>query len=124
MFNNFGQVMVYVNDTEKVAKFWRDQAGFSYVKQVEGPGGYSYEIAPSQDADFQMVLHNRAAVEAMNPEMDYATPSILLTSSDVQALYDYMVEHGAKDVNPVQEQPFRHFNFPDPEGNYFAVREV
>lgn len=46
MIQSIGQVMLYVNDIEASAQFWKEKMGFERVeKQVQGPQT-SYIIAP------------------------------------------------------------------------------
>lgn len=124
MLSSLGQVMLYVADVEASARFWKEKAGFERVeKQVQG-AQVSYIIAPRMDSEVQFVLHDKAEVAAMNPEMNLGTPSILMTSTDVEKTYQEFVAKGIN-ANPVMDLGFmKVFNFSDEEENYFAVREV
>lgn len=124
MIESIGQVMLYVNDVEAAAVFWKEKLGFERVeKQVQGPQ-VSYVLAPKTDSEVQLVLHDKAEVAKMNLEMNLDTPSILMTSKDVEATYQAYIANGVT-ANPVMDLGFmKVFNFCDNEGNYFAVREV
>ncbi len=124
MISSLGQVMLYVNDIEASARFWKEKAGFERVeKQVQGPQ-VSYIVAPKADSEVQFVLHDKAEVAAMNPDMNLDTPSILMTSTDVEKTYQEFIAKGIN-ANPVMDLGFmKVFNFSDEENNYFAVREV
>ena len=124
MISSLGQVMLYVNDVEASARFWKEKAGFERVeKQVQGPQ-VSYIVAPKADSEVQFVLHDKAEVAAMNPDMNLGTPSILMTSTDVEKTYQEFIAKGIN-ANPVMDLGFmKVFNFSDEENNYFAVREV
>lgn len=55
MITSIGQVMLYVNDVEAAAHFWKEKAGFERVeKQVQGgcPTQVSYIIALKADMSF------------------------------------------------------------------------
>lgn len=124
MINSIGQVMLYVDDIEKAAEFWRDQVGFERIeKQVQGPQT-SYIIAPQVNSEVQFVLHDKAEVAKMNPGMNLGTPSILFTSEDIEATYQDFIAKGITANPPMDFGFFKVFNFADHEGNYFAVREV
>ncbi|WP_307976850.1 VOC family protein [uncultured Streptococcus sp.] len=124
MITSIGQVMLYVNDVEAAAHFWKKKAGFERVeKQVQG-AQVSYIIAPKADSQVAFVLHDKEEVAKMNPGMNLETPSILMESADIEATYQAFVTNGIK-ANPVMDLGFmKVFNFCDEEENYFAVREV
>ncbi|WP_171943459.1 VOC family protein [Streptococcus suis] len=124
MIQSIGQVMLYVNDIEASAQFWKEKMGFERVeKQVQGPQT-SYIIAPKSDSEVQFVLHDKAEVAEMHPEMFLGIPSILMASADVEKTYQEFIERGVN-ANPVMDLGFmKTFNFSDEEGNYYAVQEV
>ncbi|WP_201339927.1 VOC family protein [Streptococcus suis] len=124
MIQSIGQVMLYVNDIEASAQFWKEKMGFERVeKQVQGPQT-SYIIAPKSDSEVQFVLHDKAEVAEMEPELNLATPSILMTSVDVAKTYEELVERGVT-TNPVMDLGFmKVISFADNDGNYYAIREV
>nr|WP_276931750.1 VOC family protein [Globicatella sulfidifaciens] len=124
MINSIGQVMLYVEDIEKAAEFWRDQVGFERIeKQVQGPQTF-YIIAPKLDSEVQFVLHDKAEVVKMNPRMNLGIPSILFTTDDLQGTYQHFIANGIQANPPMDLGLFKVFNFADHEGNYFAIREV
>lgn len=124
MIQSIGQVMLYVENVEAAATFWKEQMGFERVeKQEQGPQ-VSYIVAPKLDSQVQFVLHDKAEVAKMNPEMNLGTPSILMTATDLESYHAELLEKGVE-ANPIMDLGFmKVFNFADNEGNYFAVREV
>lgn len=50
MIESLGQVMVYVNDIDSAAKFWKEQVGFEWVERQENMGMVSYLVAPKKDS--------------------------------------------------------------------------
>lgn len=124
MIQSIGQVMLYMEDIEAAAAFWQEKMGFERVeKQVQGPQ-VSYIVAPKADSQVQFVLHDKAEVAKMNPDMNLGTPSILMTATNLEAYQADLLAKGVE-ANPVIDLGFmKVFNFADPEGNYFAVREV
>lgn len=124
MIQSLGQIMLYVTDMEMAVDFWEKQVGFKRVeKQVQG-GQVSYILAPHVESDVQLVLHDKATVSQMNPELNVAAPSILMATKDIEKTYQEFIEKGIT-ANPIANLGFmKVFNFCDKEGNYFAVREV
>lgn len=123
MIQSIGQVMLYVENVEAAAEFWREKMGFERVeKQEQGPQ-VSYIVAPKLDSQVQFVLHDKAEVAKMNPDMNLGTPSILMTATDLDSYHAELLEKGVL-ANPIMDLGFmKVFNFADNEGNYFAVRE-
>lgn len=115
--------MLYMYDVEAAAAFWKEKMGFERVeKQVQGPQ-VSYIVAPKLDSQVQFVLHDKAEVAKMNPDMNLGTPSILMMATDLESYQAELVAKGVE-ANPIMDLGFmRVFNFADHEGNYFAVRE-
>lgn len=124
MIQSLGQVMLYVENVEESAQFWQQKMGFEFVQKQEQGGQISYIIAPQNQSDVQFVLHNKAFVKQMNPEMNLGTPSILMSTQNIEQTHQQLEANGVA-VNPIADLGFmKVFNFSDNEGNYFAVREV
>lgn len=124
MIDSLGQVVVYVNDIEQAAKFWKDQVGFELVERQENLGLVSYLVAPKKDSQVQIVLQDKAQVAELSPELDLGTPSLLMESADLDATYQFMLDRGVLVMPIVDLGLMRVFNFSDLEENYFAIREV
>ena len=124
MIDSLGQVVVYVNDIEQAAKFWKDQVGFELVERQENLGLVSYLVAPKNDSQVQIVLQDKAQVAELSPELDLGTPSFLMESADLDATYQFMLDRGVLVMPIVDLGLMRVFNFSDLEENYFAIREV
>lgn len=124
MIDSLGQVVVYVNDIEQAAKFWKDQVGFELVERQENLGLVSYLVAPKKDSQVQIVLQEKAQVAELSPELDLGTPSFLMESADLDATYQFMLDRGVLVMPIVDLGLMRVFNFSDLEENYFAIREV
>ena len=116
--------MLYMDDIEAAADFWKKEMGFERVeKQVQGPQT-SYIVAPKKNSEVAFVLHDKEEVAKMNPGMNLEIPSILMTSSNLEETRLGLLDRGVE-VNPNMDLGFmKVFNFSDCEGNYFAVREV
>ncbi|PWK13129.1 VOC family protein [Tumebacillus permanentifrigoris] len=123
MINKLGQVMLYVNNQDESLKFWTEKAGFSLVAE-EGNGHMRWMvIAPTNDAETRLVLHNKELIAKMQPELNLSTPSLLFFSEDLDRLYQDFVDKQITVGELVNLPTGRVFNFADNEGNYFAVME-
>ncbi|MEI8095606.1 MAG: VOC family protein [Spirochaetales bacterium] len=119
------QIMLYAVDQEKIARFWIDNLGFQEVGRQNYGDTFAIELADGSGTTTKLVLQNKVAVAARQPELTLATPSILLQGTDLPALHarlkaaggfvgDLVTFPGCKQV----------FNFADPESNYFAIIEA
>ncbi|WP_366249310.1 VOC family protein [Terribacillus aidingensis] len=124
MINRVGQIMLYVNDQDQAVHFWTEKLGFHVLAEEDNEHGMRWiEIAPSKDAETSIVLHNKAFISKMEPELNLGTPSLMFVSDDLDKLHnDLLTVHVT--VGEIVEMPSeRVFNFADYEGNYFAVME-
>lgn len=125
MIQSLGQIMLYVNNLDENAKFWKEQAGFEKVEKVNTEDGdYIYIVAPKLSSEVELVLQNRFKVEKMSPELNFGTPSILMQTSNLEEVYNHFIKNKVN-ANPIVEfGDMKVFNFSDNENNYFAIREV
>lgn len=124
MITNIGQVMLYVKDQKKVAKFWVEKIGFVILAEEKADNGFYWiEIAPHKNATTSLVLHNKEMIAKMQPELNLATPSLLFDSANLEETYQHFKENGVTVGELVSMPGRRVFNFADNEGNYFAIQE-
>ncbi|RHX94732.1 glyoxalase [Leptospira yasudae] len=121
----FNQVMLYVNDQKGIADFWVSNLGFRVEGREEYGETFAIILSDGRPNSTKLVLQNKKAVAAANPDMNVGTPSILMsTDDDIDALYQRLKD---KKVNVGEMVNFPNgkkvFNFPDFEGNYFAIIE-
>lgn len=122
MIEQLGQVMLYVDDQEQSKKFWTEKLGFIVVSDIDN-GMRIITIAPNEDAQTSIVLHDKKKIAEMSPELNLATPSLMFYAQNLDELYK---EFQAKNitVGELMKMPFgKVFNFADDEENYFAVME-
>ena len=125
MIDKFGQVMVYVKNPRAVADFWVNQIGFVLLHEEKLESGVlSVELSPNNTSDTNMVLFDREIVAQMSPEVNLGSPSILFSTYDIKELHDRLKENGVAVGDITEMGTMVTFNFPDIEGNYFAVREI
>lgn len=125
MINAIGQVMLYVDDQQQAKRFWTEKVGFIAIAEDSGEaGGFPWiEIAAAPGAQTTFVLQNKKLVAEMAPELNLGTPSIMLYTPDVEALYEDFKAQGITVGELVDIPGGRVFNFADDESNYFAVME-
>lgn len=121
----FNQVMLYVNDQKKIADFWVEHFGYKVEGREEYGATFAIILSDGRPNSTKLVLQNKAAVAAANPEMNLGTPSILLsTDDDIDAIYKRLKDK-LSFVGDMVNFPNgkKVFNFADFEGNYFAIIE-
>lgn len=123
MINQLGQVMLYVNDVEKIKSFWIEKVGFVVTKELHDTSVHSIEIAPNFTAQTRFVLFNRNVIEETEPELNFETPSLMFYTNDIDELYQKFQDAGITVGEKVDIQLGTVFNFADTENNYFAVME-
>lgn len=122
MIEKLGQVMLYVEDQEQSKKFWTEKLGFTVVSDITN-GMRIITIAPKDDTQTSIVLHDKKKIEEMSPELNLSTPSLMFYAQNLEALYEEFKAKGIT-VGEFMKMPFgKVFNFADDEENYFAVME-
>ncbi|WP_442600151.1 VOC family protein [Neobacillus sp. D3-1R] len=123
MINKFGKITVYVNDQQEAKDFWLNKMNFVLkFEQAMGPNISWIEVGPSEDEFTTLVLYSKAAMEKQNPSK-VAHPSILFSTTDVEASYEKMKQNGVE-VENMLRMPFgTMFTFKDQDGNEYILRE-
>lgn len=124
MIHKIGQIMLYVNNQDEAKKFWTEKVGFTVISEEDNGQGMKWiEIAPTAQAETSIVLHNKELISKMQPELNLQTPSLLLFTENLDALYEDLQSKQVKVGDLVTMPTGRVFNFADSEDNYFAVLE-
>ncbi|MFD0824800.1 VOC family protein [Neobacillus sp. M.A.Huq-85] len=124
MINIVGQIMLYVNNQDEAVKFWTEKVGFRVIsEQDNGQGMRWIEIAPTNEAETSIVLHNKELISKMQPELNLGTPSLLFFSNNFEELHNDLTNKNVTVGEIVNMPTGRVFNFADSENNYFAVLE-
>lgn len=123
MINKIGKITVYVEDQEQAKDFWLNKMGFVLkFEQPMGPNASWIEVGPSDDEFTTLVLYLKAAMEQQNPSA-VAHPSILFSTTDIEAAYEQMKQNGIE-VEDMLKMPFgTMFTFKDQDGNNYLLRE-
>ncbi|PFA17695.1 MULTISPECIES: VOC family protein [Bacillus cereus group] len=124
MIHKVGQIMLYVNNQDEAVQFWTEKVGFHLVADESNGQGFRWiEIAPTEEAETSIVLHNKELIAKMQPELNLSTPSMLFFTEDIEKLYKDFAEKEITVGELVNMPTGRAFNFADYEGNYFAIME-
>ncbi|MFC5601868.1 VOC family protein [Sporosarcina koreensis] len=124
MIHKIGQIMLYVDNQDESKEFWTEKVGFTVVGEEDNGQGMKWiEIAPTAHAETSIVLHNKKLIAEMQPELNLGTPSLLLFTENLDALYEDLKSKKVKVGELVTMPTGRVFNFADNEDNYFAVLE-
>ncbi|MFC4411230.1 VOC family protein [Chungangia koreensis] len=124
MITQVGQIMVYVQDQEQAVRFWKEKMGFNVVSEEDNGQGMRWiEIAPRENAETTIVLHNKEIVAKMEPEMNLGTPSLMFFTDNAEELYSELMNKKVTVGEMVNMPSGKVFNFADDEENYFAVME-
>lgn len=123
MFTNELKIMLYVDDVEKNAAFWK-AVGFEELDRQEMDGTLVVEIGIGKNAQTSFVLYDRAFIEQHSPGTAASSPSLMFYSEDIFDLYKKMETQEVTMGELVQLGEEYVFNFADPDGNYFAVTGI
>ncbi|MGG0668578.1 VOC family protein [Lederbergia citrisecunda] len=124
MIHKIGQIMLYVNNQDEAKQFWTEKIGFTVISEEDNGQGMRWiEIAPTAQAETSIVLHNKELIAKLQPELNLQTPSLLLFTENLDALYEELKSKQVKVGELVTMPTGRVFNFADNEDNYFAVLE-
>ncbi len=124
MIHKIGQIMLYVNNQDEAKEFWTEKVGFTVISEEDNGQGMRWiEIAPTAQAETSIVLHNKELIAKLQPELNLQTPSLLLFTENLDALYEELKSKQVKVGELVTMPTGRVFNFADNEDNYFAVLE-
>lgn len=123
MIKKIGKITVYVQDQEQAKAFWLNKIGFVLkFEQPMGPNASWIEVGPSNDEFTTLVLYSKSAMEQQQPSK-VAHPSILFSTTDIEAAYEKMKQNGVK-VGEMLRMPFgTMFTFYDQDGNEYLLRE-
>lgn len=125
MINKFGNVMVYVKNPREAANFWIENVDFSEVNVVEFDGKMiGVEIAPYANSEANITLFDKEWVRENSPVVNLEAPSLLFETHDIKSMHKKMAENGVAVSDVMNVAGMVTFNFPDPDGNYFAVKEI
>lgn len=121
MNHTFG-LMLYSKDVRAEKTFWQ-ALGFSIIDKEDIMGYSTFDMKIEPNSPVTFTVFDLAFIEKMSPEVASHQPSILFETSDLATLHA-KVTAVASQVSPIQEQPFKNFNFQAPSGHYYAVREI
>jgi lactoylglutathione lyase len=124
LISRVGQIMLYVNNQDEAVKFWTEKLGFTVVSEENNSQGMRWiEVAPKEEAETSLILHNKEFVAKMSPGVNLGTPSLMFFTENLDQLYSDLKDKQVKVGEMVNMPSGKVFNFADQEENYFAVME-
>lgn len=114
-------VMLYVTDVAAERVFW-ETIGFEVGEMTELSGYGSFSMKPHANSSLLLTVYDKTFIQQVSPEVADHVPSILFEATDLEALHE-KVGAVTDTLSPIQDLPFRHFNFASPSGFYVAVKE-
>ncbi|SFE68924.1 VOC family protein [Trichococcus pasteurii] len=115
-------IMLYVADVEANADFWKHYLEFKEVGRYDFGDSISIVLAVNPMCNLQ--LFNIDFIRKNSPEVASNKPSLLFDISDFDGLYARFKENNETVGEIIEMGGTRTFNFPDRDGNYYAVREA
>ncbi len=115
-------IMLYVQDVEANADFWKEYLDFKEVGRYDFGDSISIALAVNPGCNLQ--LFNIDFIKKNSPEVASNKPSLLFDIADFDGLYARFKENKETVGEIIEMGGARTFNFPDKDGNYYAVRET
>ena len=115
-------IMLYVEDVEANADFWKQYLAFEEINRYDFGDSISIVLAVNPACNLQ--LFNIDFIRKNSPEVAANKPSLLFDISDFDELYARFKENNEPVGDIIEMGGARTFNFPDRDGNYYAVRET
>ena len=124
MINKIGKITLYVNNQEEAKKFWTEKMNFVVkFEQAMGPNMKWIEVAPNESEFTTFVLYDKNLMKSQNPNTSVEHPSVLLSTTDIDAAYKQIKENGVE-AGELMNMPYgKMFSFKDQDGNSFMLRE-
>lgn len=121
--NNDVEVMLYVTDVDREAKFWQS-VGFVERDRQDMGATEMVQMAPSEDGAFAFNIFDLMFIKENSPEVADNVPSVMLHSDDIETLYEKMQSLGIETGELVEMGLQKVFNFANPDGLYFGVSGI
>lgn len=115
-------IMLYVEDVEANADFWKQYLDFEEIGRYDFGDSISIVLAVNPACNLQ--LFDIDFIRKNSPEVASNKPSLLFDISDFDGLYTRFKENNEIVGDIIEMGGARTFNFPDRDGNYYAVRET
>ncbi|WP_313468344.1 VOC family protein [Carnobacterium sp.] len=115
-------IMLYVENVEENASFWKHYFKAEEVARVELGASVTITLALSLYCHFQ--LFDNEFIRKHSPEVADNKPSILIDTPNFEEIHDQLEKDDYYTGEYVYQGNFRTFNFRDNVGNYYAVREM
>lgn len=115
-------VMLYVENVEENASFWKQYFKAKEVERMELGDSVTVTLEMSPYCHFQ--LFDIEFIREHSPEVANNKPSILIDTPNFEEIHNQLEKDHYYTGEYVYQGDFRTFNFRDNVGNYYAVREM
>ena len=115
-------LMLYVDDVAVEHDFWSG-LGFAIVSQSRLMGYDTFDMKTTADSSLTITVYAKDFIRQVSPEVLDMAPSLLFESHDLAALHA-RASQLTDTISEIATEPFAHFNFANPSGHYFTVRQV
>ena len=115
-------IMLYVEDVAANADFWKQYLDFKEIERFDFGDSISIVLAVNPACNLQ--LFDIDFIKKNSPEVASNKPSLLFDISDFDGLYARFKSNNETVGEIIEMGGARTFNFPDRDGNYYAVRET
>ena len=115
-------IMLYVEDVAANADFWKQYLDFKEIERFDFGDSISIVLAVNPACNLQ--LFDIDFIKKNSPEVASNKPSLLFDISDFDGLYARFKSNNETVGEITEMGGARTFNFPDRDGNYYAVREI
>ena len=117
------ELMLYVNDVDKVSQFWQEALNAKLLGEMELPDT-THTVKLSVLDQIHINLFSVKFIKKYSPNVSLGFPSLLLLTDDIDAVHK-QVEKYSDTVSEISDQGGQQtFNFADPENNYIAVGSI
>lgn len=120
MFSKQLGLMLYVDDVAAEKDFWQ-AVGFIIESEEDTQGYGQFSMRPHPDSSLVFTVFDKAFIQKVSPEVVDQVPSVLFESDDILTLHARIASLTGT-CSPIEEQPFKNFQFASPSGIYFAVK--
>lgn len=108
--------MLYVDDVEKISKFWQDKLQASIIETNTLPDNSKNIVLKITD-DIELSLFAKSFIKTFSPEVLDNKPSLMFFTNQFEELHHKL----APSIKVMEINDTKTFNFKDPEGNYFVI---
>jgi lactoylglutathione lyase len=122
MITQVGKITIYVGSQDVAVKFWVEIIGFHVTVDQKVGSVRWLEVSPPGNNLTSLVLYDKALMAQVRPEA-VAHPAVIFNAREIDSFWNYLRSNSVQ-VSELQHYSYgKMFNFSDPDGNEYMVRE-